>query len=561
MAITGDLAVWESETEGLELLPCTIGDLLDQQTKLRPKKEALVYSYPENGLDLRLNYEQYRTEVDRLSKALLALGIAKGEHVGVWATNVPEWILLQLALARIGAVMITINTAYKASELEYVLRQGDVSSLFLIEKFRENSYLDSLYHIVPELRELTDPLHQTLQSTRLPRLKRAILINGPACAGLLPYSQVAMLAASISDDDLEARKASVMPQDVAVIMYTSGTTGFPKGAMLTHFNLINTMHIITRGKDHSADRFVNPMPLFHIAGANFVLFSLMNGLTLIPLITFDASKDLELLVKEKATTTFGVPTMLMAMLNHPRFLAGEFDLSSLRLIYTGGTPIPAFLMRQVKEKMHANCKIFFGQTELAAAGTMTLDEDSFELQSETVGRPYPHLEMKVINPQTGQPAGLDERGELLARSFCVMKGYYNMPEKTAEVIDADGWLHTGDLATMNPRGYIKIVGRVKEMVIRGGENVYPVEVEQFLLSHPKVAEAQVVGVPDAHMGEETAAFIRLKPGEQATADEMRNYCRANISRYKVPKYFVFVREYPLTASGKIKKFELRAQFV
>ena len=561
MAVHGDRAIWEAESEGIALLNTTIGALLEQQAELRPDKEALVYNYPEIGLNLRLTFRQYRDEVDRLSKGLMALGIAQGAHVAVWAPNVPEWIFLQLALARIGAVMVTVNTAYKASELEYVLRQGDITTLFMTEEFRGNSYLDAIYRIVPEMQDLADPMAQPVQSEKLPRLKRVVLIGTTPHPGTLLYAHVVVLGQRIADAALHERRASVTQQDVAMVMYTSGTTGFPKGAMLTHYNIVNQMQSASLNQDYSQERYVNPMPLFHIAGSNFVIFSILNGMTLIQLIAFDPVKELALLDQEKGTSSFCVPTMLIAMLNHPRFLAGAFDLSSLRQIYTGGTPIPVVLMEQVKEQMGADCRIYFGLTEVTGGGTLTRDEDSFALKSSTVGRLYPHLEAKIVTPATGEPVGLGERGEFLVRGFNVMKGYYQMPEKTAETIDADGWLHTGDLATMNAQGYVNIVGRVKDMVIRGGENLYPAEIEQFLMRHPRIADAQVIGIPDAFMGEEMAAVIRLKPDEQLTEEALRDYCRANISRHKVPKYFQFVTAYPLTASGKIKKFELRQQLI
>jgi fatty-acyl-CoA synthase len=431
----------------------------------------------------------------------------------------------------------------------------------MLEEFRGNAYLESVYSIVPEIKELTDPLAQPLQSAKLPRLKRVVLIGTTHRPGTLLYSDVVEMGQPISDEALHERRASVTPEDVAMIMYTSGTTGFPKGAMLTHYGIVNQWLCAGLNKDYSQERYVNPMPLFHIAGSNFVTAAVMSGMTLIQLIAFDPVKELELLDRERGTCSFLVPTMLIAMLNHPRFLAGKFDLSSLKQVFTGGTPIPVVLMEQVKERMGADCRIYFGLTEVTGGGTVTRDGDSFELKSATVGRPYPHMEAKIIKPSTAEPVGFGERGEFLARSFNVMKGYYNMPEKTAETIDAEGWLHTGDLATMNAQGYVNIVGRVKDMIIRGGENLYPAEIEQFLMRHPKIADAQVIGVPDAFMGEEMAAFIRLKPDEELTEAALRDYCRANISHNKVPKYFKFVTAYPLTASGKIKKFELRQQLI
>ncbi len=420
MAVKGDRAIWEAESEGVELLHTTIGELLEQQAQRRPDKEALVYNYPEIGLNVRLTFRQYRDEVDRVSKGLMALSIAKGDHVAVWAPNVPEWIFLQLALARIGAVMATVNTAYKASEVEYVLRQGDITTLFMVEEFRGNAYLESVYSIVPEIKELVDPVAQPLQSEKLPRLKHVVLLGTTPHPGNLLYADVIALGQQISDEELRERRASVTPEDVAMIMYTSGTTGFPKGAMLTHDNIVNQMESSRLNQDYSFHRYVNPMPLFHIAGSNFVIAAVLNGFTLIQLIAFDPVKELELLDQEKGTSSFLVPTMLIAMLNHPRFLAGEFDLSSFEQVYTGGTSIPVVLMEQVREQMGADCRIYFGQTENTGGVTMTRDEDSFALKSSTVGKLYPHMEAKIVNPTTGEPVGLGERGEFLERGFIIM---------------------------------------------------------------------------------------------------------------------------------------------
>ncbi len=566
MGIKSDRAIWEAESEGLELIDLTIGDLLDQQAAARPDCEAVVYRYPELGLDLRLTYREYRDEVNRLAKGMLALGIEKGDHVAVWATNLPEWLVLMMALAKIGAVMVTVNTNYRAAELEYVLRQGDISTLAMIAAYRDNSFLEAIYSVAPELKQITDPAREELRCARLPLLKRVILLGEKPQTGLMPYSQAVALGASVTDEALQARQANVTPYDVAQIQYTSGTTGFPKGAMLTHHGVVNNALLSSvRWGIQADDRLVTPMPFFHVAGCILhALGALTRGAALIPLITFDPAKQLELIAVERATYSGGVPTMLIAMLNHPRFLAGEFDLSSLRQIGSGGSPVPVVLMEQVKEKMGADVAIVFGQTEASPIITQTLTEDSFELKSATVGIPQPHTEVKIVHTSgahTGEPASFGEAGELLARGYLVMKGYYRMPDKTAETIDADGWLHTGDLATMNEKGYVNIVGRVKEMVIRGGENLFPAEIEAFLMRHPKVAEAQVIGVPDAFMGEELCALVRLKPDERAEEEELRAYCHANISRQKTPKYIRFVTGFPLTASGKVKKYELREQLI
>src|SRR5579859_3590663 len=378
MGLTGNKAVWEAETEDLELLEVTIGDILDQQARLYADQEALVYHYPERGLQLRLTYRQYREEANRLAKGLLALGIEKGEHVGVWAPNVPEWVMLQMALAKIGAVMVTINTAYRTAELEYVLRQGDITTLFLTEELRGNSYLDSLYSIIPELQQLADPVRETVQSARLPRFKRAVALTELSHPGVLCYSQVGELGTLVSDKTLVTRQASVMPQDVVQIQYTSGTTGFPKGAMLTHYGHLNNGYLYAkRGGFQPDDRNVAGVPFFHVSGCVLgILGTLVTGGTYIPLITFDPVKNLELIMSERATICFGIPTMLIAMLNHPRFLAGEFDTSSLRVVGTGGSPVPVVVMEQVKAKMGADALIVFGMTEGSGVMTQTRVNDS-----------------------------------------------------------------------------------------------------------------------------------------------------------------------------------------
>jgi fatty-acyl-CoA synthase len=561
MAIKGDLAYWEAEDFGVDLIDLTLGDLLDRRADEIPDKEAIVYDYPEIGLELRLTYGQYRDIVNRLAKGLIALGVERGDHVAVWATNVPEWIFLQLALAKVGGVIVTINTNYRAAEIEYALRQGDISTIFLIEEHRGNNYLESLYGVAPEIKTVNDPLNETLSVASLPRLKRAVLIGKEPRQGLTLFSDVMALADRVSDDELKARQSGVSPRDVVMMQYTSGTTGFPKGVMLTHYNLINQAHVsCTRGDLRDAERYVTAMPFFHIAGSlGGVIFCLYLGCALIPLISFDPLKNLELFEREKGTFTFAVPTMLIAMLNHPRF--AEFDLSALHNIYTGATPVPVTLMERIKEKIGADCSIVFGMTETTGAVTQSFSTDSFELKAETVGLAQPHTSIKIVNPGTGETVKLGQSGELCSKAFSNMKGYYNMPEKTADTIDEEGWLHSGDLAVMRPDGYVNIVGRVKDMIIRGGENVYPAEIEAFLMRHPKIAEAQVVGLPDEFMGEEVCALIRTTQGEELTDNDVREYCKTGISRHKVPKFVRFVESFPLTASGKVKKFELREQLI
>jgi len=561
MGIQGDLAVWEPEDFGTPLVDVTIGDLFDHRVAESPDKEALVYDYAEIDLAIRWNYREYHDRVDELARGLIALGIEKGDHVAVLAPNLPEWILLEIALAKIGAVLVTVNTNYRKAEIEYVLRQGDIAALFMAAEFRGNSYLESLYGIAPELKELMQPTRQRLECAGLPRLRHVVLIGAEAKAGLLLFPEVVSMGSEVSEETLHTRQATVRPHDVAQMQYTSGTTGFPKAVMLTHHSLVNQAHVATtRGHLSANERYVTAMPLFHVAGClGAVIYSIHLGCTLIPLVVFDALKHLELFEKEKGTFTFAVPTMLIAMLTHPRF--SEFDLSSVRLILTGATPVPVALMEQVKEKVGADCTIVFGMTETTGAVTQSFHTDTFDLKSTTVGLPQPHTSIRIVDPSTGQTVRVGESGELLAKAFSTMKGYYNMPEQTAAAIDDDGWLHSGDLAVMRQDGYINIVGRVKDMIIRGGENIYPAEIEAFLMRHPAVADVQVVGIPDAFMGEEVGAFIRLRQNETADEDAIRLFCRENLSRHKVPKFIRFVQSFPLTASGKVKKFELREQLL
>ncbi|MDX2032170.1 MAG: AMP-binding protein [Blastocatellia bacterium] len=561
MGIATGKAVWTAESQGTELLDLTIGDLLDRQAEVWSDREALIYSYPEIGTELRLTYRQYRDEANRLAKGLLALGIARGEHIAIWATNVPEWALLQMAVAKIGAVLVTVNTNYRASELEYVLRQGDVSTLVMIGRHRDNDFREAILTIAPELQEVTAPATQSLRAAKLPVLKRVVFLGGEAPAGMLPYDRLHALGESVTDEALQTRQATVDPQDVAQMQFTSGTTGFPKGVQMTHHGMVNNAFLTCGrlGLD-SAGRIVSPMPFFHVAGSVFSLLGpVCFGAALIPLIAFDPLKQLELLASERGTFFVGVPTMLIAVLNHPRF--AEFDLSSMRGVGSGGSPVPVALMEQYHARTGAQPWIIYGMTEAHCTITFTMPDDPLALKIGSVGAPLPHIDVMIADPRTGEPVGLGERGELCMRGFLVTKGYYRMPEKTAETIDEDGWLHSGDLATMNAEGRVNIVGRVKEMIIRGGENLFPAEIEAFFMHHPKIAEAQIVGVPDAFMGEELVALLRLKPGETAGEEEMREYCRDNISRQKTPKYIRFVDAYPLTASGKVQKFVLQEQLI
>ena len=566
MGMTNDgLSYWQAETTGEPLLEITIGDLLDRQASAIPTRDAIVYSgYPEFGgaLDIRWNYAEYRARVNAVAKGLMALGLDKGDHIAVWAANLPEWPLLQLAAAKAGLVLVTINPVLRAAEVEYILKQGDVQALFFMAQIRDHNCLATM-------RSLTTPGNKPGQvsSERLPLLRHVCLIGMPpadlARDSWRPalFQEMVAAGASIGNEALIERQASVTPNDPGMILYTSGTTGFPKGAVLTHHSLLNNANfVVSQGGLEYDIRACTLVPYFHVFGCvGNILVALCSGGAIYPLLGFDPLKAMQVISKARCTVTGGVPTMLMAMLQHPDF--EKYDLSSLKQISCAGAPVPVALMEQVKERIGADIIIAFGQTENTGAMTLTLADDPFERKAATVGKALPHTEVKIINPATGEVVPTSERGEICCRGFLVMAGYYNMPEKTADAVDADGWLHTGDLATLDEHGYINIVGRLKEMVIRGGENLFPREIEEFLIRHSKVGDVQVLGVPDKFYGEELLAVVLPRAGEQLTEQELRDYCKGQISRQKIPRYFQFVESYPMTASGKVQKFVLRQQAI
>jgi fatty-acyl-CoA synthase len=567
MGMTMDgLSSWQVESEGTDLLDTTIGDLLDRRAAEIPTQEAVVYScYPEFGeaLALRWTYQEYRERANQVARGLMALGLNKGDHIAVWAVNLPEWLLLEMAAAKAGLVLVTVNPVLHVAEIEYILKQGDVRALFLMAKIRDHDCLATV-------RSLTTPGTQSgaVSSKRLPMLRYVSLLGAPP-AGLLEqeswrptlFQELVAAGRQVSEEERSMRQASVQPRDPAQIQYTSGTTGFPKGAILHHHGILNNAMLFAhRWGLRQSDRYCNPLPFFHTGGCVLAaLGSLSAGCTLHPLLAFDPLKALQVISHERCTTFFAVPTMLLAILQHADFATA--DLSSLAKVCCAGAPVPVALMEQVKERIGADVAIGFGQTETSPAITLTLPDDPFERGAATVGVPLPHTEVKLIHPATGEIVPCGERGEVCCRGYLIMAGYYHMPAKTAETIDAEGWLHTGDLATIDAQGYVNIVGRLKDMVIRGGENLFPAEIEEFLIRHPKVADVQVVGVPDAFFGEELLAVIIPKAGEQLAEQELREYCRGQISHQKTPRYFQFVESYPLTASGKVQKFVLRERAI
>jgi fatty-acyl-CoA synthase len=487
---------------------------------------------------------------------LLALGIQRGEHVAIWATNVPEWVLLQFAAARIGAVLVNINPAYRPYELEYVLKQSDSVALFLVDQFKSSDYFSMLAEICPEIAETKEG---RINSPRFPKLRNIVALKGKPPIGIPLWQAMVAAGEKVPRQRLDDLRQQLQPGDPINIQYTSGTTGFPKAATLSHRNLLlNAFYIGECQKLSEHDRICIPVPFYHCFGCvlGTLACAVYGSAMIIPAEYFQAGPTLDAIEREGATSLYGVPTMFIAQLQDPS-LPGR-KLTTLRTGIMAGAPCPIEVMRQVGEKLGATeMTIAYGQTEASPVVTQTRADDPIELRVETVGRATPGIEVKIVDPATGQSLGDNEQGEFCCRGHAVMIGYYNNPEATAAAIDKEGWLHTGDLAVRLPNGYYKITGRLKDMVIRGGENIYPREVEEFLFTHPAVEQAAVVGVPDVKYGEELCAWIKLKAGHQTTADAIRDFCRAKLAHYKVPRYVKFVESFPQTVTGKIQKFKIR----
>lgn len=536
-----------------EMLEVTVGKLLEEKANAYPEHEAVVYA--DRGL--RMTYRQFDEYCRLVARSFMKLGIQSGEHIAIWATNTPEWLACQFATGKMGAVLVTVNTNYRTAELEYLLKQSDSTTLLLIEQYRDTSYIDTIYEIAPELYECQPG---QLKAKRLPRLKNVIVLGDKRYPGTYTWNDILAMAQDTAEDELDQRMNSLDPHDVINMQYTSGTTGFPKGVMLSHYNIINNAYNIAQCmKLTKDDRLCIPVPFFHCFGCVLgVLACVSVGATIVPIQEFNATQVLQTVQDEKCTALHGVPTMFIAELNDPDF--EKYDLSSLRTGIMAGSNCPIEVMKAVIEKMGAKeITIAYGQTESSPVITQTRTDDPIHLRVETVGRALPNVEVKIVEPGTNKEVPCGVQGELCTRGYHVMKGYYNNPEATKEAIDEEGWLRTGDLAIMDENGYCRITGRLKDMIIRGGENIYPREIEEFLYQHPKILDVQVVGVPDEKYGEEVMAWIILKPGQTATAEEVQEFCRGKISRHKIPRYIEFTDSYPMTASGKIQKFKLREQ--
>lgn len=535
----------------MPLFERTIGEWLEKWATETPQKEALVYS----DRNLRFTYSQLNDRVDNMARGLMELGVCKGTHVGIWATNVPDWLTVLYACAKLGAVAITVNTNYKQSELEYVCQNSDMHTLCIIDRERESDFVTMVYNMLPELRTCQ---RGQLKSEKFPLLKNVVFIGQEKYRGMYNVPELLLLGKnSFRDEEYEQIKRSVSCHDVVNMQYTSGTTGFPKGVMLTHYNITNNGFLTGEHmKFTSEDKLCVCVPLFHCFGIVLATMNILtHGCTEVMVERFDPLVVLASVHKERCTSLYGVPTMFIAELNHPMF--DMFDLSSLRVGIMAGALCPVELMRRVEEKMFMKVTSVYGLTEAAPGMTHTRMDQSFEERCTTVGYEFEHTEVAVLDPETGEECPVGVQGELCNRGYNTMKGYYKNPQATAETIDANGWLHSGDLGVKDENGNFRITGRIKDMIIRGGENIYPREIEEFLYNFPGIKDVQVAGIPSKKYGEEVGAFIIAHEGADIHESDIKEFCKGKIARYKIPKYILFVEEFPLTGSGKIQKFKLK----
>ena len=543
--------IWKKET----LIEKTFSQVLDAMVEEFPDQYAIKYT----TLDYTRTYAQFRDDVDQVARALIAMGVKAGDKVAVWATNVPQWYLTFWAATKIGAVLVTVNTAYKIHEAEYLLRQSDTHTLVMIESYRDSPYAKIIAELCPEL-ETAQP-GKPLHCKRLPFLRNIVTV-GYRQKGCMTWEEAMALAPRTPMEEVRRRAAAVSPYDVANMQYTSGTTGFPKGVMLTHHNIVNNGKNIGDRMDLStADRMMIQVPMFHCFGMVLAMTaSMTHGATILPLPYFSPKPALACINNERITAFHGVPTMFIALLEHEDF--PKTDFSYMRTGIMAGSPCPIAVMQDVVNKMHmSEITIVYGQTEASPGCTMSSTDDSLEVRVNTVGRPLPEIECKIVDPETGEDLPDNVDGEFVARGYNIMKGYYKMPGATAAAIDKEGWLHTGDLARRDENGNFKITGRIKDMIIRGGENIYPKEIEDFIYTHPKVSDVQVIGVPDEQYGEEIMACVILKEGETMTEKEMKQYVLDHMAKHKVPRYVDFVDAFPMNAAGKILKYKMREDAV
>ena len=538
----------------MEFIENTLGGVLDDLSKNNPNGWAVRYT----DRNYFRTWKELNDEADLIARGMMSLGVKKGDHVAIWATNTPEWILTLFAAAKIGAVLVTVNTNFKIFELEYLLRQSDTKLLVMIGGFKNNDYVATVNELLPELKTTSGEI----ESEHLPFLKRVVFAGKETPEGMLNFEDLKILGGDFPIEIYEENKKTLNTHDVVNMQYTSGTTGFPKGVMLTHYNILNNGKTIGDGmKFTKNDKLCITVPFFHCFGLVLAMMAcITHGTTMVPVERYSPVPVMNAISVEKCTAVHGVPTMFIAMLEHAQF--NNFDFSSLRTGIMAGSPCPIEVMKKVIDKMNMReIVIVFGQTEASPGCTMTTTSDSIDKRVNTVGRAFPGVECKIIDPENGEELPINTPGEFCARGYNIMKGYYKMPEATAQAIDKDGWLHTGDLCTVDEDGYYKVVGRIKDMIIRGGENIYPKEIEECLYTCDKVSDVQVIGVPDEQYGEEIMACVILKEGEEMTEEEVKEFVGARMAKHKVPRYVRFVDSFPTNAAGKIQKFKMREEAI
>ncbi len=538
----------------MEFIENTLGGVLDDLSKNNPNGWAVRYT----DRNYFRTWKELNDEADLIARGMMSLGVKKGDHVAIWATNTPEWILTLFAAAKIGAVLVTVNTNFKIFELEYLLRQSDTKLLVMIGGFKNNDYVATVNELLPELKTTSDEI----ESEHLPFLKRIVFAGKETPDGMLNFEDLKILGGDFPVEIYEENKKTLNTHDVVNMQYTSGTTGFPKGVMLTHYNILNNGKTIGDGMKFTKDnKLCITVPFFHCFGLVLAMMAcITHGTTMVPVERYSPVPVMNAISVEKCTAVHGVPTMFIAMLEHAQF--NNFDFSSLRTGIMAGSPCPIEVMKKVIDKMNMReIVIVFGQTEASPGCTMTTTSDSIDKRVNTVGRAFPGVECKIIDPDTGEELPINTPGEFCARGYNIMKGYYKMPEATAQAIDKDGWLHTGDLCTVDEDGYYKVVGRIKDMIIRGGENIYPKEIEECLYTCDKVSDVQVIGVPSEAYGEEVMACVILKEGEEMTEEEVKEFVGARMAKHKVPRYVRFVDSFPTNAAGKIQKFKMREEAI